>query len=372
MPDKYKYVYSYQTKKGIRYYYSYKGIVKRGYKTSKGAFLALSRVMKMSVDDIKKLTFNDLVKKYKNYRFAYGEFTTHERINGEINNYILGVIPDKLVLKLEMKDFEKFYSNLKNSKLSHKNRVLNRLLEIFKHLDKAYNFNCPYPFRLPKFNDDTSIDFNNLDDDNFYTPDELINIVDSISIEDKNSFFKKLCVAFVVMGCCRISEMRGLKWDHYKDGRIFIETQLYRGKEKKLKSKNSYRKFTLLSFLKDYLDQWKLMTKYNKDKDYIFKHPGTKKVVSPQTVRRWIQDASAEAGLKYYNPHKGRHTIASFIRQVGGDEYTMAEILGHSPEIAKKVYAHCFQDEKNQAINAMDEAFNRIFDNKKNYQKNKK
>ncbi len=230
MSSKYKYVYSYETKNGKRYFYSYHGIVKRGYKTEKGAFLAVSRLTNSAVDDLKKLTFKKLIKNYRTFKFSSCEFTTAERIDGEINNYMLGIIPsDKLVLKLEKKDFDKFYKNLKESKLENKNRVLNRLLEVFDYLNKAYSYNCPFPYRLPKFNE-KKINFTNLDEEKFYTPEDALKIINNMPSETREELFKKLCVSFVIFGCCRISEMRGIKWNHYSDGYIFIESQLYRGK----------------------------------------------------------------------------------------------------------------------------------------------
>ncbi len=358
--SKYKYVYSYKTKHGIRYYYSYKGIVKRGYKTEKGAFLAVSRLTGSSLDDLKKLTFKKLIKNYRDYKFSSIEFTTAERIDGEINNYMLGFIPsDKLVLKLEKRDFDKFYSHLKECKLENKNRVLNRLLEIFDYLNKAYSYNCPYPYRLPKFND-KKINFTNLDENIFYTLDEALKIINNMPSISRKDIFKKLCVAFVIFGCCRISEMRGIKWNHYSNGYVFIETQLYRGVEKRLKSAKSYRKFKLLSFVNDMLENWKKLSKIIVDDQYIFLYEKTRKVVSPQTVRRWIIEASNAVGLKYCTPHKGRHTMATLIRSVGGDEYIMGAILGHTPDIAKKVYAHCFLNEKDKTIKLLNKKLKNV------------
>lgn len=352
--QKYKYVHEYKTKFGIKYYYSYKGILKRGYKSALGAYLAVSRLTKSSFDELKKLTFKKLIKNYCEYKFSSCEFTTAERIKGEINNYMLGFIPaDKLIIKLEKRDFEKFYKHLKECKLENKSRVLNRLLEIFDYLNKAYSYNCPYPYRLAKFNE-KKINFTNLNEEKFYTPEEALKIINNMSSATKEELFKKLCVAFVIFGCCRISEMRGIKWNHYSNGYIFIEVQLYRGREKRLKSAKSYRKFKLLSIVAELLEKYKNLSKNIKDEQYIFIYEKTKKVVSPQTVRRWIIESSEAVGLKYCSPHKGRHTMATFIRAVGGDEYVMADILGHTPDIAKKVYAHCFQEEKNETINLMD------------------
>ncbi len=114
----------------------------------------------------------------------------------------------------------------------------------------------------------------------------------------------------------------------------------------------------MLSFISELLENWKKIIKNYHENQFIFIYDKTKKVVSPQTVRRWIEDASSAVGLKYCSPHKGRHTMASFIRKVGGDEYIMADLLGHTPDIAKKVYAHCFQDEKNETVKMMDLALN--------------
>ena len=112
-----------------------------------------------------------------------------------------------------------------------------------------------------------------------------------------------------------------------------------------------------MSFVNELFLKWKTITKFNKTEDYIFIHPGTRKVVSPQSIRRWIEEAALSVGLPYRYPHKGRHTVATLIRQVGGDEYIMGQILGHSPDVAKKIYAHAFQEEKNKTIESIDALF---------------
>ena len=301
------------------------------------------------------LTFYNLLKKFKEYRFSYGSESTHDRIKQEINLYIIPFFSDKLVTKLKEKDFKPFYNHLKESSLKDKQRVLNLLIRIFDFLESAYGYHCVYPYRLPKFDSNINLNFLNLDD-NFYRPLEALDMIEKMVEDTPYHFFQKLCVSFCIFGCTRISEMRGLKWNCYKDGYVTIHDQLYRGRLKELKSKLSYRSYRLLDFLIEMMDKWKKITLFPGKENFIFIHPKTKKVVSPQSIRRWIQDVAEENNKKYFYPHKGRHTIASFIRQVGGDEYIMGQILGHSPSVAKQIYAHAFNEEKNKMVDLMNKA----------------
>ena len=356
---KYKYVYSYKRIDGIYYYFSYDGKVKRGYKTALGAYQALQKIMKLDFKEMNDITFPKLITLYRKWRYSYGSDSTHEKIDGQINLYMKPYFPFTLpIVKYKEKDFKKFYENLKFSDLEKKNRVLNRLIDIFKYFEKAYGYHCIYVYRLPKFDSDIKIDFTNLNDDDFYNQDEIMKIYKSMNENDEYSLFKKTVVISAICSCTRISELRGLTWDHYDGKRILIDSQLYRGKKKKLKSKLSYRTFNLLSFVNELFLKWKTVTRFNKTDDYIFIHPGTNNVVSPQTIRRWIEEAALSVGLPYRYPHKGRHTVATLIRQVGGDEYIMGQILGHSPDVAKKIYAHAFQEEKNKTIESIDALFN--------------
>lgn len=355
---KYKYVYSYKKKDGTYYYFSYEGKVKRGYKSASTCYQALQKIMKIDFKEMNDITFPKLVSLYKKWRFSHGAESTHEKINGQIVNYMLPYFDkNKTIVNYNDNDFRKFYSNLKFCDLEKKNRVLNRLIDIFKYFENAYGYHCIYVYRLPKFDSEENIDFTNLNDDNFYNQDEIMKIYKSMKEEEPYLLFKKICVISSICSCTRISELRGLTWDHYDGKRLFIDSQLYRGKKKKLKSKRSYRTFNLLSFVNSLFIKWKETTRYNDPEDYIFVHPGTKKVVSPQSIRRYIEEAALSVGLVYRNPHKGRHTVATLIRQVGGDEYVMGQILGHSPDVAKKIYAHAFQEEKNKTIESIDELF---------------
>lgn len=64
--------------------------------------------------------------------------------------------------------------------------------------------------------------------------------------------------------------------------------------------------------------------------------------------------ALKRAGLSYVSLHSARHTTASLLHELGVDEVTRMQILGHSSYLANRGYTHVSQDYSRAALERLD------------------
>ena len=91
------------------------------------------------------------------------------------------------------------------------------------------------------------------------------------------------------------------------------------------------------------------------DNDYIFqtKH---KKPIRPRNLQNTLDYILKKANINHKGLHVLRHTFASMLFKKGVDIKTVSELLGHEEvRVTYNTYIHLIQEQKNQAIDLLDE-----------------
>jgi integrase len=76
----------------------------------------------------------------------------------------------------------------------------------------------------------------------------------------------------------------------------------------------------------------------------------------PALFTRTYRRFCIRQGFPEVNYHSLRHAFASMGARLGIDAITMADLLGHSPDVFLTVYAHAFDEAKRDAVQRMTEA----------------
>jgi len=134
-----------------------------------------------------------------------------------------------------------------------------------------------------------------------------------------------LVVRFLALTGMRISEARGLKWQHFKADCIELPPEL---------TKNGKpRSIPLLAGLSDVLSSLKVLGE-------------GQHVLPRQNPRKALENACARAGLQKLSPHCFRHFFATRCIESGVDVPTVARWLGHQDggALLAKTYFHLLND----------------------------
>lgn len=137
----------------------------------------------------------------------------------------------------------------------------------------------------------------------------------------------------------RISEAIGLTWADVEFGerpRLRVRRQLYRGTEKRLKSRSSRRDLPLSPGMAR-----RLWPRQGKAMEPVFATAvGTP--LSDHNIRhRVLAPAAKRAGVPWAGFHAFRHTCASLLFEGGKDIRQVSEWLGHAdPAFTLRTYVH--------------------------------
>jgi integrase len=149
----------------------------------------------------------------------------------------------------------------------------------------------------------------------------------------------------------RKGEILGLKWRDIRGGLIYLTADRTKnGKPREIPV--SDRLVAELKRLKEEQGKGKVVaaTGLVFRSRWTFKRPGS--------AVRDFRDAWAAAKLQAGIPasfrfHDLRHTVASWLKMSGADDYTVMEILGHSDFAMMKRYAHLTPEHKRKAIGTL-------------------
>lgn len=141
---------------------------------------------------------------------------------------------------------------------------------------------------------------------------------------------------------CRISECLGLDWEDLEQRgdvtTLTINKQYYRGKDKDTKSEAGTRTITLDPALAAKL--WAA----GADSTGAMFHTRTGERLNDRNLRRVLDQACDDAGVRRVGFHVIRHTHNSILREQGWTEIQAAARLGHDPVVNTQVYSHALSE----------------------------
>lgn len=178
-----------------------------------------------------------------------------------------------------------------------------------------------------------------------YTDDEFNKFLGTFDNSYLGQLYKLLFSILYYTGL-RIGELLALKWSEYKyDGKlkIYQQWQVINGIRQflSLKTQNSNRVITLddttRQQLEDFIELSKRIVK-NFDINWFMFYG--EKPYSEQKIRRICKEHSDLAKLPHIKLHGIRHSHATYLRNMGYDEWSISQRLGNESETASKVYIH--------------------------------
>ena len=129
----------------------------------------------------------------------------------------------------------------------------------------------------------------------------------------------------------RMSDVKRLEWNMFKDGRITI----------KQKKPGRYVTVPVSENAKRWLPK--------KGKGFVWPELAVthRNMISKQ-VKKWMKAAGIEGNITF---HVSRHTCATMLLEYGADIYTVSKILGHADISTTQIYAKVVDRKKDEAVN---------------------
>lgn len=145
----------------------------------------------------------------------------------------------------------------------------------------------------------------------------------------------------------RISEAIGLTWQHVELGtrpRLLVREQFYRGKRRRLKSRQGRREIPLSAGMAEQLRQRRRDT-YRGDTAPVFAAATGSELHPSNVASRVLKPAARAVGLPWVSFHTFRHTCASLLFDAGKNVKQVQEWLGHAdPGFTLRTYVHLLDD----------------------------
>jgi integrase len=155
----------------------------------------------------------------------------------------------------------------------------------------------------------------------------------------------------------RRSEVRGLKWSNcdLKNQLFLLRQGVVRKHQTNLKTEASRRSLPMSPELAQALLEWRNLTPYNQDDDWVFASPYTKgkRPYWPESaLADHIRPAAERAKItKLVGWNTFRHSLASLLGDKKEDRKIVQEIMGHASSRMLDVYQHGNLEAKRLALN---------------------
>ncbi len=274
--------------------------------------------------------------------------TTKRRFDVFKKNYLLpmgNVRLDTITVQMLLKwrkNIEK-----KNIVTSSKNKILQFMRSLIQYGIDAYQMSSKLIVVLRESFKDYSIKKHE-SKQVIYTDDEFNKFIKTFENDYMSQNYKLLFCLLYYTGL-RISELMALRFNDYKfDGKIHVYRQWQVidrvGQFTSLKTENSNRILTLDDLTRKQLEDFiELTKKIIKDfrRDWFFFFGD--KPINEQKIRRICKEHSDMAKLPHIKLHGFRHSHATYLRNMGYDEWTISQRLGNEPKTASKTYIHASQ-----------------------------
>ncbi|MGH8132264.1 MAG: tyrosine-type recombinase/integrase, partial [Steroidobacteraceae bacterium] len=152
----------------------------------------------------------------------------------------------------------------------------------------------------------------------------------------------RLLISFAIFTGCRVGEILGAAWSQidWKSGQFHVRRAYREGKFQEPKTRTSYRRLTLPTFLLKELKVWQLACP-NSLYDLVFPNLDGQPMSHTNLLQRGFYPALKRAGLRRIRFHDLRHTYASLMISNGEDIVRVSRLMGHAnASITLNVYSH--------------------------------
>jgi integrase len=181
------------------------------------------------------------------------------------------------------------------------------------------------------------------------TPVEARTIAEALDL-------RELVLAVLGMGNGpRVSESLALKWSDidFAEKQMFIRRSIWHQQiNENCKTASSKKAVPLHAFQLTILLEWRRVSPYNKEEDWVFasqQKNGTQPMW-PERLRKNLQAVVKKAGInKRVGWHTFRHTLSTMLRANGEDIATQTELMRNSAKVALEHYTQAIPESKRAA-----------------------
>jgi integrase len=152
----------------------------------------------------------------------------------------------------------------------------------------------------------------------------------------------RLMISFAVFTGCRAGEILGAAWSHidWKSGQFHVRRAFREGHFQEPKTRTSYRRLTLPTFLLKELKVWRLACP-NSPHDLVLPNLDGQPMSYSNLMTRGFHPARKRAGIRKIRFHDLRHTFASLMISKGEDIVRVSRLMGHAnASFTLNVYSH--------------------------------
>ena len=176
----------------------------------------------------------------------------------------------------------------------------------------------------------------------FLSPDEIRRVVEVLNRHDGTRPYQAAFIRLLLLTGCRKGELLTLKWQDYRDGKLFLRD-----------SKNGPRTVWLSSAAREVLDR------LPKKSAWVFPSH-LRNLDHLSGIADFWQDVRTEAGLRDVRPHDLRHTYASIALMHGETVLTIGRLLGHDHPGTTLKYTNFADAAAREAVNAVSSVLRRV------------
>jgi integrase len=159
------------------------------------------------------------------------------------------------------------------------------------------------------------------------TPTEFSLLMSHLEIREK------LAGSLAGFMSLRANETFGLRWQDtdFESNKVCFRQGSREGRISDLKTAGSRTEFPIPLEVVELLIQWKALTPYSLQSDWVFASPHTKgqRPYSPKTLLRNIQHAARLLGLPHLGWHTFRHSSAAWAKELGMSPEEIKTLLRH-------------------------------------------
>jgi integrase len=151
-----------------------------------------------------------------------------------------------------------------------------------------------------------------------------------------------LLISFAVFTGCRVGEILAAAWSHidWESGQFHVRRTFKEGRFQEPKTRTSYRRLSLPTFLLRELKVWRLACP-NSPYDLIFPNLDGRPMSHSNLMQRGFFPAFQRAGIRRIRFHDLRHTFASLMISNGEDIVRVSRLMGHATaSFTLNVYSH--------------------------------
>ena len=152
----------------------------------------------------------------------------------------------------------------------------------------------------------------------------------------------RLLISFAVFTGCRVGEILGAAWSHidWKNGQFHVRRTFRENQFQKPKTRTSYRRLCLPTFLLKELKVWRLACPHSPH-DLVFPNLDGRPMRHANLLQRGFYPALERAGLRRILFRDLRHTFASLMISNSEDVVRVSRFMGHAnASITLNVYSH--------------------------------